>query len=94
MQHPLTDGQSVDVVGQVGRRSAFATRNGPAVKATLHAQGSSAIRRSGPRQGKVRMFNGAPEIHARQTMVDRNKPPEDELVALGGAMIRAVESGG
>ena len=39
MQHRLTDGQSVDVVGKVGSRRTFATRNGPAVKATLQAQG-------------------------------------------------------
>ena len=105
MQHPLTDGQSVDVVGTVGRRWTFVTRNGPAVKATLHAQGDDELTvvwweaglapQSGDQvrvQGKARMFNGAPEVHAQQTMVDRNKPPEDELVALVGFFRDCVEA--
>ena len=105
MQHRLKDGQSVDVVGKVGSRRTFATRNGPAVKATLQAQGEDELTvvwweaglapQSGDLvrvQGSVRLYNGAPEIHARQTMVDRNEPPADELVALAGFYRDCVEA--
>ena len=101
----LEEGESVHVVGKVGKRQVFQTRNGPAMKGTLHTDREGDLTvvwweaglapDVGDRvrvQGRVRMFNGNPEIGAQHTAVDRNEPPADPLAALAGFYRDCVEA--
>ena len=103
----LKAGLKVDHIGTVSDRRVFRPNSGQAfVKATMLVDGkkdrlpvlwwdAGRAPCDGARvrvRGTVRIFNNTAEVHAEETTVERNEPPEDPLAAVAGFYLGCVEA--